>query len=63
MTVTMTGDCFEDFTEIQNGRHVWTSYFFVGAKFFKNWHEKKIIFYNHITHHLEMCRWFYWNLK
>ena len=36
--------------------------FFVGAKIQKLKSEK-ITFYNHITHHLEICRWFYWNLK
>ena len=38
-------------------------HFFLWAQKFKNWNQKKITFYNHITHHLEMFRWFYWNLK
>ena len=41
---------FQDFTEIQNGRHAWTSTFFVQAKTQKLKSEI-------------MCRWFYWNLN
>ena len=41
---------FQGFTEIQNGRHAWTSYFFMAAKTQKIKSEI-------------MCRWFYWNLK
>ena len=38
-------------------------YIFLWAQKLENLNQKKITFYNHITHHLEICRWFYWNLK
>ena len=41
---------FQGFTEIQYGRHAWTSYFFGGAKAQKLKSDIR-------------CRWFYWNLK
>ena len=56
------GDCLEVLLKFKMAA-MDELYIFLWAQKFKNWNQKKITFYNHITLHLEICRWFYWNLK
>ena len=49
---------FKDATEIQNGRQRSTPNIFVGAKTLKLSH-KLFKFYYHISHDMEMCKWFF----
>ena len=44
---------FKGFSEIQNGRHRSTAFFFVGAKTLS---QNLFTFYNHIPHDIEICR-------